>query len=36
MVALIFIGSLMVAGELFVDSWAVDEEVDDGSWRPRS
>ncbi len=30
MVALIFIGSLMVAGELFVDSWAVDEEVDDG------
>lgn len=30
MFALIFIGSLMVAGELFVDSWAVDEDVDDG------
>ena len=30
MFALIFLGSLMLASELFVDSWAVDEEVDDG------
>jgi uncharacterized RDD family membrane protein YckC len=30
MSALIFLGSLMLAGELFVDSWAPDEEVNDG------
>ena len=30
MTALIYLGALMLVGELFVDSWAPDEEVDDG------